>query len=134
MYRSTTMLRPRYAETDQMSVVYYGIYPQYFEVGRVEALRQLGMTYRDMESAGVMMPVLQLEVKYLRPALYDEELTIHTFLKELPASRISFHHEIYNSKEELLTTGMVQLVFVNEKTRRPMRCPAQLYDKLKPFF
>ncbi len=134
MYTSTTKLRTRYAETDQMSVVYYGIYAQYFEVGRVEALRQLGLTYRGMENEGIMLPVLKLEVKYLRPALYDDELTIHTYIREMPASRITFHHEIYNDRQDLLTTGMVQLVFVNEETRKPNRCPKELTANLEPFF
>lgn len=134
MYISQTKLRTRYAETDQMGVVYYGNYPQYFEVGRVEALRNLNLSYRQMESDGIMLPVLKLEVKYLKPAIYDDELTIKTFVKELPVSRITFDHEIYNSNGELLTVGSVQLVFVDEKTRKPKRCPQQLYDCLKPYF
>lgn len=134
MYISQTKLRTRYAETDQMGVVYYGNYPQYFEVGRVEALRNLNLSYRQMEADGIMLPVLKLEVKYLKPALYDDELTIKTFVKELPVSRITFEHEIYNSKGELLTTGLVQLVFIDEKTRRPQRCPKKLTECLTPYF
>ena len=134
MYTNQTTLRTRYAETDQMGVVYYGNYPQFFEVGRVETLRTLGITYRDMEDNGIMLPVLKLEVKYLRPALYDDELTVKTFLKDLPSSRITFHHEIYDSKGKLLTTGMVQLVFVDANSRRPTRCPGYVIDKLQPFF
>jgi acyl-CoA thioester hydrolase len=117
-----------------MGVVYYGNYPQYFEVGRVEALRNLNLSYRQMEADGIMLPVLKLEVKYLKPALYDDELTIKTFVKELPVSRITFEHEIYNSKGELLTTGLVQLVFIDEKTRRPQRCPKKLTECLTPYF
>lgn len=134
MYISQTKLRTRYAETDQMGVVYYGNYPQYFEVGRVEALRNLNLSYRQMEADGIMLPVLKLEVKYLKPALYDDELTIKTFVKELPVSRITFEHEIYNSKGELLTTGLVQLVFIDERTRRPQRCPKKLTECLTPYF
>lgn len=134
MFRSTTKLRTRYAETDQMSVVYYGIYPQYFEVGRVEAMRALGLTYREMENEGIIMPVIKLEVKYSKPALYDQELSIHTFIKEEPVSRITFQHEIYNPSGELLTTGMVQLVFVTKETGRPCRCPEDLEKALAPFF
>lgn len=134
MFENTSTLRTRYAETDQMGVVYYGNYPQYFEVGRVETLRQLGVTYRNMEEDGIMLPVLKLEVKYLKSALYDDELTIKTFLREIPSTRITFHHEIYNSSGELLTVGLVQLVFVNAETRRPMRCPQYVVDKLDPYF
>lgn len=134
MYSNQTTLRTRYAETDQMGVVYYGNYPQFFEVGRVETLRALDITYRNMEEDGIMLPVLKLEVKYLKPALYDDELTIKTFLKEMPSTRITFHHEIYDSAGELLTIGLVQLVFVDADTRRPMRCPQYVIDKLEPYF
>ncbi|AEV31950.1 acyl-CoA thioester hydrolase, YbgC/YbaW family [Owenweeksia hongkongensis DSM 17368] len=134
MFENTTSLRTRYAETDQMGVVYYGNYPQYFEVGRVETLRQLGVTYRNMEEDGIMLPVLKLEIKYLKSAMYDDELRIKTFLREIPNTRITFHHEIYNSAGELLTVGLVQLVFVNAETRRPMRCPQYVVDKLEPYF
>ena len=134
MFENSTTLRTRYAETDQMGVVYYGNYPQYFEVGRVETLRQLGVTYRNMEEDGIMLPVLKLEIKYLKSALYDDELTIKTFLREIPSTRITFHHEIYNSGGELLTVGLVQLVFVKAENRRPMRCPQYVIDKLEPYF
>lgn len=134
MFDNQTTVRTRYAETDQMGVVYYGNYPQYFEVGRVETLRALGITYRNMEEEGIMLPVLKLEIKYLKPALYDDELTIKTFLKEMPSTRITFHHEIYNSKGDLLTTGLVQLVFVDAATRRPTRCPENVVSTLQPFF
>lgn len=134
MYKSKTKVRTRYAETDQMGVVYYGNYPQYFEVGRVEALRQLNLTYSEMEAEGIMLPVLKLEVKYLKPALYDDELNIHTYIKEMPKSRITFEHEIYNSAGELLTLGMVQLVFVDKTSRRPTRCPKDLCERLSKYF
>lgn len=134
MFDNQTTVRTRYAETDQMGVVYYGNYPQYFEVGRVETLRALGITYRNIEEEGIMLPVLKLEIKYLKPALYDDELTIKTFLKEMPSTRITFHHEIYNSKGDLLTTGLVQLVFVDAATRRPTRCPENVISTLQPFF
>lgn len=134
MYKSLSQVRTRYAETDQMKVVYYGTYPQYFEVGRVEALRDLGMTYRKMEEDGIMLPVFKLDIQYHKPALYDDLLSIHTFIKEMPSSRITFHHEIFNEKDVLLTTGSVQLVFVNRQNMRPVRCPENLKKKLAPFF
>jgi len=123
MYVNSTSTRVRYAETDQMKVVYNGIYPQYFEIGRVEALRELGMTYREMEDDGIMLPVLEMHMKFIRPALYDDLIEIKTFLKKLPDTRITFEHEIYNEEGKLLTTGWVQLVFVNKETRKPVKAP-----------
>ncbi len=134
MFSHTTHLRPRYAETDQMGVVYYGNYPQYFEVARVEALRNLGLAYRDMEEQGVMMPVVNLEVKYIRPALYDDKLRIETRIEELPASRIIFRHEIFDSSGELLTQGSVQLVFMRISDKRLVRCPEPLKEALEASF
>ncbi len=133
MYVARSKLRVRYAETDQMSVVYYGIYPQYFEVGRVEALRQLQMSYRQMEEEGIMLPVLNLRINYHRPALYDDELTVVTMIKELPGTRIQFDHEIRNAGDQLLTTGFVELVFVDKHTRRPRKAPEDLLERLRPF-
>ena len=134
MFVKRNSLRVRYAETDQMGVVYYGNYPQYFEVGRVEALRTLGMSYRQMEEDGIMLPVLSLEIKYIRPALYDDLLTIETQIKELPATRITFHHEIFNEHNKLLTKGVVQLVFLNSSNRKPCKAPPEFLDKMQPYF
>lgn len=134
MFVNKTLTRVRYAETDQMSVVYYGNYPQYFEIGRVEALRSLNMSYKQMELEGIMLPVLKLEIKYIRPATYDDLLTITTKISELPSFRITFEHEIHNEAGELLTLGMVQLVFVNIKTKRPCRAPENFMKILAPFF
>ncbi|MGB0176911.1 MAG: acyl-CoA thioesterase [Owenweeksia sp.] len=134
MFVKRSSLRVRYAETDQMGVVYYGNYPQYFEVGRVEALRTLGMSYRQMEENGIMLPVLTLEIKYIRPALYDDLLTIETRITELPSTRITFHHEIFNEDNNLLTKGLVQLVFLNSSNRRPCKAPQNFLDKIQPYF
>ncbi len=97
MFNSTTTIRVRYSETDQMNVVYHGNYAQYFEVARSEAIRDMGITYKEMEEMGIVMPIVELHTKFLRPALYDDLLTIKTQLRELPADhRIDFHHEVYN--------------------------------------
>ncbi len=133
MYITHTKLRVRYAETDQMSVVYYGIYPQYFEVGRVEALRKLNLSYREMEEAGIMLPVLHLDIHYHRPALYDDELTVISLIKELPGTRIKFFHEIQNNQGDKLTSGSVELVFVDKASRRPRKAPEELRETLRPF-
>tara|TARA_R110002050_G_scaffold180202_3_gene313813 strand:- start:3699 stop:4118 length:420 start_codon:yes stop_codon:yes gene_type:complete len=134
MYFSETKLRVRYAETDQMSVVYYGNYPQYFEVARVEALRALGLSYKKMEEEGVMLPVLKLEVKYIAPARYDDLLRIKTCIAEIPKTRIAFEHEIYNEDGKLLTLGKVELVFVDIKSGKPCRAPHSLVNTMESEF
>lgn len=134
MYVNQMSTRVRYAETDQMGVVYYGNYPQFFEIGRVEALRSLGLTYKEMEARGIMLPVLKLEVKYIAPATYDDLIEIRTEIREMPSTRITFQHEIRNEEGKLLTLGMVQLVFVNIETKRPVQAPEYFTDLLKPYF
>ena len=124
-------LRTRYAETDQMGVVYYGNYPQYLELGRVEWLRAIGLTYKEMEAEGIMMPVVSLQIQYKKPALYDELITIRTKLKDLPSTKLEFDYEILNEKGELLSTANTILVFVDAKTFRPVRCPEKVLDLIR---
>ena len=125
------VLRTRYAETDQMGVVYYGNYPQYLELGRGEWLRSIGFTYKAMEEEGIMMPVVSLQIQYKKPALYDELITIRTKLKELPSTKIEFNYEILNEKGELLSTANTVLVFVDARTFRPVRCPEKVLKLIK---
>jgi acyl-CoA thioester hydrolase len=135
MFTSETKIRVRYAETDQMNVVYYGNYAQYFEVARAEAIRELGLTYKEMEEMGIIMPVVEMHTKYLRSARYDDLITIKTELRELPADhRIEFHHEVYNEEGKLLTIGRVVLYFLDAKTFARSKMPEMLYLKLSPFF
>lgn len=135
MYEHITTLRVRYAETDQMNIVYYGNYAQYFEVGRAECIRDLGFSYKKMEELGVHMPVVGLQVKFLRPARYDDLITIKTLLRELPEKyEITFHHEVYNERKKLLTTGQVTLMFIDSAANKRMRMPDFLREKLAPFF
>jgi acyl-CoA thioester hydrolase len=135
MYESSTQIRVRYADTDQMNVVYYGNYAQYFEVGRTESIRQLGLSYKDIEAMGIIMPVVEMHAKYLRSAHYDDLLTIKTILKELPADhRIEFHTEVYNEVGKLLTVGRVVLYFIKTTTREKTTMPAQLTLALKKYF
>lgn len=135
MYESTTQIRVRYAETDQMNVVYYGNYAQYFEVGRVESIRQLGYTYKDMEASGVIMPVVEMHVRYLRPATYDDLLTVKTILRELPHDyRIEFFQDVYNEEGKLLCAGRVVLYFLDHLNRKRTNMPMDLKTKLLPFF
>ena len=134
MFEHSTRLRVRYGETDQMGYMYYGNYAQFYEVGRVEMLRSLGLTYSGMEASGIMMPVLELNCKYLKPALYDEEITIRVIMEEMPRIKIHFRYELYNEKQELINTGETLLVFINMKTNRPCLPSQEFRDKLKPYF
>lgn len=124
-------VRVRYAETDQMGVVYHGNYAQYFEMGRVEWLRNLGVSYKWMEDNGVMLPVVSLEINYKKPARYDDLLRVKTILKSQTSVKIEFDYEIYNESNQLLTTGYSMLVFVDMKSGRPIVPPSYVSDKIK---
>lgn len=134
MYQSETKVRVRYGETDQMGYVYYGNYAMYYEVARVESLRQLGLTYKELEDGGVMMPVLENKSKFLSPALYDDELRIVTTIRERPSVRITFAYEIFNGTNQLIHQGETLLAFVNKTTGKPCRPPEHFQNVLKPFF
>lgn len=134
MYVSDTSVRVRYAETDQMGYVYYGNYAMYYEVARVESLRQLGLTYKQLENIGVMMPVTEYATRFKAPARYDELLTIITTIKEMPTMRIRFYYEIFNEENKLINEGETQLVFVDMKTKKPCRAPQAMVDVLMPYF
>lgn len=135
MYTSTTQTRVRYAETDQMGIVYYGNYAQYFEIGRVESMRQLGYSYKEMEAEGVILPVVEMHIKYLRSAVYDDLLTVKTTLQELPHDhQITFLQEVFNEAGKLLTSGHVVLYFLDNITRKRTIMPKTLKDRLAPYF
>jgi len=126
-------VRVRYAETDQMGVVYHGNYAQYFEMGRVEWLRNLGLSYKFMEENGIMLPVVSLTMNYKKPARYDDLIRVKTIFKSQTSVKIEFDYEIFNEKEELLTTGTSMLVFVDMKTGRPTLPPKYVSEKLLAF-
>lgn len=134
MFEHSTKIRVRYGETDQMGYMYYGNYAEFYEVGRVEMLRSLDLTYSGMEASGIMMPVLEMKSKYLKPALYDEEITVKVIMDKMPGVKIHFRYELYNEKSELIHQGETLLVFVNMKTGRPCLPSPEFLDKLKPFF
>lgn len=134
MYVSETRIRVRYGETDQMGYVYYGFYAMYYEVGRVESLRQLGLTYKSLEEMGIMMPVLENHSYYIAPARYDDLLRVVTTLKEKPGVRIRFEYEIFNEENKLLNRGETLLVFIDMKTNKPCRPPQAMLDVLAPYF
>lgn len=134
MYQCDVKQRIRYGETDQMGYVYYGRYAEFYEIGRTELIRLLGMTYRDMESRGILLPVVKLVTRYIRPAAYDELITIRTVLRSMPTARITFFHEILNEAGDLINEAEVHLVFTDSVSRRPVRPPKDLLNALLPFF
>jgi len=134
MFYKETTLRVRYAETDRMGYAYYGNYATYFEVARVEAMRALGISYRQLEDDGVLLPVAEFHVKYKKPAYYDDEITIKVTITELPKIRFKFDYETRNSKGDLLNTAFTELVFVNKETGRPMLIPESVKDLMKDHF
>ena len=135
MYISETTIRIHYALTDQMGMVYYGNYAQFYEIGRVEAMRQLGFPYKEIEAMGIIMPVIEMRSRYLRPAKYDDLITVKTILKELPEHhKIVFHTEIYNAADELLNTAEVILYFLDSAAMKRTNIPSVLKEKLAPYF
>ena len=135
MYTTEFKIRVRYAETDQMNVVYHANYITYFEVARTEAIRELGFTYREMEAMGVEMPVTEIIVRYLRSAQYDDILTVKTQLRILPEKHhIDFYQEILNEKGKLITSGKVTLFFLDKATKKRSKMPDILRNKLETYF
>ncbi|MDN5478848.1 MAG: acyl-CoA thioesterase [Chryseobacterium sp.] len=123
MIHSTNSLRVRYGETDPMKYVYYGNYAEYLEIGRVELFRNIGMSYDEIENQGIWLPVSEYKIKYIRPALYDQKLEIHTYVKKIPGVRIEFDYEIYNEKGEKITEASTTLFFLDAKTNKIIKCP-----------
>lgn len=130
IYKHKEIIRVRYSETDQMGVVYYGNYASYLEIGRVEYMRSIGFVYKDFEDSGVIMPVVHYEIDYKYPAKYDDELTLETWVEELPTSKVTFNYTIYN-KDKKCCDAKVILVFLDQKTFRPIKASAELIALLK---
>jgi len=135
LFTSETQIRIHYALTDQMGVVYYGNYAQFYEIGRTEAIRALGFTYKEIEAMGIALAVTDMHIKFLRPAKYDDVITVKTSLREIPLHhKIVFHGEIYNQEKELLNTGEVTLYFLEAKTMKRINMPEELKEKLAGYF
>ncbi|MDP2160811.1 MAG: thioesterase family protein [Flavobacterium sp.] len=134
MFTHETKIRVRYGETDQMGFMYYGNYATYYEVGRVELLRSTGLTYKQLEMDGFLLPVSDFSVKYLLPARYDEELTVRTIVSTMPGIKINFDFEIFNELDVLINTAKVQLVFMSAETNKPCRPPKYFIDAFSPYF
>jgi acyl-CoA thioester hydrolase len=134
MYCSETLIRVRYGETDKMGYMYYGHYPEYFEVSRTDMIRSLGLSYKEIENLGIIMPVRSLKVDYKAPAHYDEVLTVKSLLKKLPEIKLDINYEIYNQQQQLVCTGNTILAFVDIKTRRPRRAPEFFLEAVRKYF
>jgi acyl-CoA thioester hydrolase len=134
MFSHKIQVRVRYGETDQMGYVYHGHYATYYEVSRVESMRAIGFSYKNMEGDGVMMPVLDLKSEFKSPGRYDELLTIHVKIPTMPSVRIIFQYEIIGEDGRLVNIGETTLAFVNKKTGKPVRMPAELSELFAPYF
>ncbi|MFT6055053.1 MAG: acyl-CoA thioester hydrolase [Roseivirga sp.] len=134
MFTANCQIRVRYAETDQMAYVYYGNYAMYYEVARVEALRQIGLNYVELEQDGIMMPVHENYSKYHSPARYDDLLDIKVSIKELPKVRMRFDYEVRNQRNEIINEGYTSLVFINMQSNKLTRAPKVMIETLKPYF
>jgi acyl-CoA thioester hydrolase len=126
-----TQIRVRYSETDQMGYCYYGNYAQFLEIGRVEALRNIGFRYKDMEHQGVLLPVLDFQIKYISPAKYDDLLTIETTIVAVEGTRIIFDYQIKNEMDVTIATASTTLVFVAKESMRPMKAPENIVKALE---
>lgn len=131
MFFDEIPIRVRYGETDQMGVVHHGNYALYLEMGRTEWLRKKGISYKEMEDDGVMLPVISMNLKFKKSALYDEVIKVKTILPKLPSVKIEFDYEIYNEKGDLLVSANTVLAFIDMKTKRPIKCPDYILEKLQ---
>lgn len=134
MYMSELNIRVRYGETDRMGYVYYGNYAEYFEVARVEAMRELGLSYKELEDNGILLPVYTYNITFLKPAHYDDMLLIKTKITKIPQARIEFEYETYNSVQVLINTANTVLVFIDKENNKPLKAPDFFLDKLKSYF
>lgn len=126
-------IKVRYCETDQMGLVHHGSYINYFEEARIAWISNLGFSYSEMEKSGIILPVSKLNVNYLRPAYFDDDLLISVELAELPTSRLIFNYTI-NKEEEVIVTGTTVLAFLNKETKKPVKCPDYMLEKVTPLF
>jgi len=130
MYKHHLKVRVRYSETDKMGIVYHGNFVPYFEIGRVELMRKIGLVYKELEDDGILMPVVHLEIDFKHPAVYDEEITVETWVEELPTTKMVFHHQVFNESGKLVCTGSVILVFINHQFK-PIRASEKIIAALK---
>ncbi len=126
-------IKVRYCETDQMGLVHHGSYVNYFEEARIAWIANLGFSYVEMEKSGIILPVSKLNLSYLKPAYFDDNLVVNVELAEMPTSRLIFNYTIKN-KDEVVVTGNTILAFLDKKTKKPVRCPDYMLEKVTPLF
>ena len=134
MYYIETKIRVRYGETDKMGYLYYGHYPEYFEVARTDLIRSLGISYKEIEDSGIIMPVKSLRVDYKSPAHYDDLLTIKAILNKLPEIKLDIDYEIHTEDKKLICKGNTVLAIVDATTHRLRRAPDYFLEALKKYF
>lgn len=135
MITFSTYKRVRYGETDQMGYLYYGNYASYYEIGRAETFRSLGLIYKDMEKElGVLMPVMYMQSRFLRPATYDELIEIKTIMKKIPTNEVTLITELFNEKGDLINQGIVKLCYIDAKTGKRVNAPASWNEKIAKYF
>lgn len=134
MYTSITQIRVRYSETDRMGYVYYGNYAEYLEVARVESLRSLNISYKEMEDKGILLPVLDYNIRFFKPAFYDDVITVKTLIPSLPSAKILFQYEIFNTANELISKAETTLVFVNKSSGKPCQPLPEIISALQKYF
>ena len=133
MKNFSIQIKVRYCETDQMGLVHHGSYVNYFEEARISWISNLGFSYSEMEKSGIILPVSELNINYLRPAYFENDLVVNVELAELPTSRLIFNYTITN-KDEVVVTGTTVLAFLNKETKKPVRCPDYMLEKVTPLF
>ncbi len=135
MLSHTAYRRVLYAETDKMGYLYHGHYITYYEVGRVELFRSIGLSYKDMEDRlGIIMPVMSLQSRFLRPATYDERIAIKTEMRKMPESDVTIHCELFNENDQLINQGSVKLCFINAQSLERVEAPSAWLNPIKPYF
>ena len=134
MLVSETLVRVYYEDTDQMGVVYYGVYPRYYEIGRTEMIRELGISYKDIEETGIRLPAKSLNITYIKSAYYDDLLTIRTIVEKIPQVKFPIKSEIYNQKGELINQGEVVLAFFDSRTNKPCKAPEMFVSAIGKHF
>ena len=134
MISSENNIQIRYDEVDKMGYVYHGNYAKYYHISRTELMRSIGLSDKKLEGYNIIMPIIELNIKYLKPVYYDDIITIKTLLRRLPDTRMKFYHEVRNEENKLINTASSTVVFVDMETRLPMRAPEFFRDKLKPYF
>jgi len=131
MITSENKIQIRYDEVDKMGYVYHGNYAKFYHISRTELLRKIGISDKELESRGILLPVIEMNIKYLKPIYYDEIITIKTSLNHIPGSRMKFRHEVCNHNNEVINIAESTVVFVDINTRKPMKAPELIVDKIK---